>query len=505
MATPPKTLTDKLCKTLPQGRYRDAATPGLRLLVGKRARTFEFNAKIRGRIIRAKLGKLSDGVDIKEARLRAQRARERVDAGLPIEHVPTALSPDTTLSYTFGEAWDRYVSERLSTLSSGKESEGFVRHNALDHFKALPLQSISRSDARQFSANLLKQVAKRQTDKQLALGKTPKPNVGHPTTRATHVALTTFFNWCIKNDLANINPFTGTMPEIQESVRDRVLSPEEIAIIMDALDDHPSPTYRGIVDLLIFTAMRLGEVTALRFGWIDFAEKEIRIPREHAKNAKVNIVALSDRALSVLRACRECAEGDPGLQRPGALAGAYVFSTGVNVHYSAESKDKKKLDALIADMKPDIEHWTHHDIRRSVATRAAMNGTLHEHVERGILRHYPDKLTATYQVQPYVAHARAALNQWAQQIDDAQEEWRAIRRDVIWANNNPEEYAEIVAENRVRQKTEGRIVDLKPNANGKGVQIIREGGTENNKGESGGPGSRYDRGHRGRKKREALH
>ncbi|HBM90123.1 MAG TPA: hypothetical protein DD437_16365 [Rhodobiaceae bacterium] len=503
MAKPPKTLTNNLCKTLPEGRYRDAATPGLRLLVGKRARTFEFNAKIRGQIIRAKLGKMSDGVDINEARLRAQRARDRVDAGQQIDQTPTALSPDTVLSYTFGEAWDRYVRERLSTLSSGKESEGFVRHNALDHFKSLPLQSITRSDARQFSANLLKKVAKRQTEKQLALGKTPKPNVGHPTTRATHVALTTFFNWCIKNDLASINPFTGTMPEIKETIRDRVLSPEEIAIIMDALSDHQSPTYRGIIDMLIFTAMRLGEVTALRFGWINFAEKQIRIPSEHAKNAKVNIVALSDSALFILKACRTFAESDPDLQAPGTLDEAYVFSTGVNVHYSAESKDKKKLDELIAKLKPDMEHWTHHDIRRSVATRAAMNGTLHEHVERGILRHYPDKLTATYQVQPYVAHARTALMLWAEQVEQAQSAWEEIRRDVIWTNDNPEAYADMEKAGRERETLEGRIVGLKPNANGNGGEIIREGGSAI-RAECDAAQSRYGRAHRGLKKRANL-
>lgn len=503
MAIETKTLTQPLCRKLPEGRYKDAATPGLYFTVGKSARTFALNVKVKGKVQYHKLGKMSDGVTITEARLRAARARDLLATGQQVQQTQTALSPETDLGMTFKEAWDKYVEEHLSGNRSGAKSASFVEHNALAEFASRSLKSITRAEARAYGERLKKDINKRRNAKLVANGKPPEENAGHATTKSTLVALKGFFNWCISRDWVDANPFHKTMPQLSIESRDRVLTPEELAIVMDALGDHPSPTYRGVIDTLIYTGMRVSEVTALRFGWIDFERGLITLPREVCKNKKVNLVTLPGRVVDIFNELRHLAETDPELSKSGAVNEAFVFSTGSNNRYQGLSKDRAKLQSIIEGIDPNFEKWVQHDLRRSVATGAAILGMSEEKIERGLLRHYPEALKGTYQLQKYVPEVRAVLDKWVEQIDQAQAAWEEVRRGVIWANNNPETRAAYQKLNDENEKLHGRIVGLKPNANGKGGEIIREGGVLNQdaaNAEIAPQGSRYGRAHSKRKR-----
>jgi integrase len=64
-----------------------------------------------------------------------------------------------------------------------------------------------------------------------------------------------------------------------ERRRERMLSPEELARLGDALAGHDASPYAvAAIRLLILTGARLGEVLGLRWDWVDFERGEARLP-----------------------------------------------------------------------------------------------------------------------------------------------------------------------------------------------------------------------------------
>jgi integrase len=64
-----------------------------------------------------------------------------------------------------------------------------------------------------------------------------------------------------------------------ERKRERMLSPDELARLGDALVGYDGSPYTvAAVKLLVFTGARLGEVLGLKWEWIDFGRGEARLP-----------------------------------------------------------------------------------------------------------------------------------------------------------------------------------------------------------------------------------
>jgi len=106
------------------------------------------------------------------------------------------------------------------------------------------------------------------------------------------------------------------------------------------------------------------------------------------------------------------------------LGGKFLFSsTAGKTPVSGYSKGKARLDRILAkraaeaaaergeDPPPPMEHWTPHDIRRSVATGMAEMGIPGEHIEQ-LLGHSMEKLKRTYNKHTYAAEVREAMLRW---------------------------------------------------------------------------------------------
>ena len=65
-----------------------------------------------------------------------------------------------------------------------------------------------------------------------------------------------------------------------------------------------------------------------------------------------------------------------------------------------------------------FEHWTLHDIRRTVRTRLGALG-VQPHVAEAVLNHLPPKLIRTYDRNPYGTEKRSALSAWSGQLQTA--------------------------------------------------------------------------------------
>ena len=103
-----------------------------------------------------------------------------------------------------------------------------------------------------------------------------------------------------------------------ERKRERYLRGEELARLGEAMA-HAAGTERpealALVRLLLLTGARLGEIQALRWEWIDWRGRRMRLP-DSKTGAKT--IYLSEAALAVLQACgpREVGLVVPGV-RPG--------------------------------------------------------------------------------------------------------------------------------------------------------------------------------------------
>jgi hypothetical protein len=81
--------------------------------------------------------------------------------------------------------------------------------------------------------------------------------------------------------------------------------------------------------------------------------------------------------------------------------------------YSGWSRSKERLDEKLS-----LEHWTPHDLRRTLSTGLRKLGVL-PHVVEAVLNHLPDKLVRTYaptEQDIYADEKRAALDLWADHV-----------------------------------------------------------------------------------------
>src|SRR5262249_40932867 len=136
--------------------------------------------------------------------------------------------------------------------------------------------------------------------------------------------------------------------------RDRVLDDLELAQIMLASQKIGGP-YGGIVRFLALTGQRRGEVAGLTLGGLDLVGRLWTLPRTRTKNAKTQVVHLSEQSMAVLR--------EVGRHGP------YVFSPTGNKPFQSFSQYKRLLDQLSS-----VTNWRLHDLRRTCVSGMARLG-----------------------------------------------------------------------------------------------------------------------------------
>ena len=159
-----------------------------------------------------------------------------------------------------------------------------------------------------------------------------------------------------------------------------------------------------LVQLLILTGQRLGEVAEMTWGEIDLAGKMWTLPKERCKNGRAHQVPLSPQALAIL-------ESLPRVDSERGL----VFTTNGKTPISGFSKARARLGAAL----PDAPHWTFHDLRRSAATGMAALGVAIPVVER-VLNHVSGSfggIVGVYQRHGYFDERRDALDRWARHVE----------------------------------------------------------------------------------------
>jgi integrase len=210
-------------------------------------------------------------------------------------------------------------------------------------------------------------------------------------------ALSAFFAWSMREGLCEQNPCIGTNRPKENPARDRVLSDSELAAIWRACgdDDHGR-----IVRLLILTGCRRAEIGGLAWSEIDDAGTWT-LPKARSKNGRPHALPLPLMALRIVESVPRMVGRDQlfGMRSPNG--------------FSAWDLRKGELDA-----RSGVADWTHHDLRRTVATRMADLGIL-PHVIEQILNHvsgHKGGIAGVYNRSSYEREVRAALAMWEDHI-----------------------------------------------------------------------------------------
>jgi integrase len=100
------------------------------------------------------------------------------------------------------------------------------------------------------------------------------------------VAAKIFFKWAVRNGYVEHNPCEA-FSTIKRLPRERVLSDDELRLVFKtALEG--SSTFSQIVALLVLTGQRRSEVAAIKWEWIDSAERTITLPASLTKNRRTH-------------------------------------------------------------------------------------------------------------------------------------------------------------------------------------------------------------------------
>ena len=283
----------------------------------------------------------------------------------------------------FAKALDAFVEgycKRYNRPSTAAETERLLKVYFLPVWQRRSVETITKADV----AAALEPVMKRGS-KMAA--------------RHAFAAIRKMLNWLVEQGAIETSPCLGMKPPAKAGSRDRVLTDDELKAIWQAASGIGYP-FGPIVQVLMLTAQRRGEVAAMQWGDLDLEKGVWTIPADRTKNAKPHAVPLSVTARDLLRR----------IPRTGS---AYVFPARGKPKqpYAGYSKGKRELDAAAG-----LHDWTLHDIRRTAATGMARLGIAPHIVER-VLNHVSGTFAGVagiYNRFRYEDEMREALNKWEQ-------------------------------------------------------------------------------------------
>jgi integrase len=306
-------------------------------------------------------------VSLKDARVAAKKA--------------LAAPPDLTRSVTLNEAVTLYP----------KHCEGRVRARTLHSYKYTLNRHFSDQAMRLRSLT---------TEKVLAT----VDGLSHTPSEQLHFFLIakTFFRFCVIRKLLVQSPLEGLPAPGKRALRERVLSDRELKLVWLAADADSAQLSR-IIQMCILTGQRRGEISQLRWEYIDTRERTITLPGSITKNHKQHMFPYGDMFEKVLVRV----PSKEGYLFPGRTD---------NECFWGWSRGKQNFDKLC----PLNQHWQLHDLRRVFYTNMAALGVA-PHVCARLVNHSSgiagiSAISAVYNKFQYFDEMRAAIQLWENKL-----------------------------------------------------------------------------------------
>ena len=312
----------------------DATLPGFGLRVtDKGKRSWVVMYRIRGRQRRMTLGHYP-AFSLAEAREEARTALRSVEYGEdPAEEKLAAKRKPPTL---FSESVDQFIELYAKPKNRGwKETRRLLKKNVEPHFRFLSIHDVTRRHVIDVLDGIVARGAPTQANRTLA-------------------AIRKLYNWSMDRGVIDHNPVTGLKPPAKETVRDRVLTDEEVKRLWSAWNSLDWP-FGPLFKLLLITGQRRSEVAGMKWSDIDFDKNIWTIPRELAKNDRTHDVPLSPLAVEIFENVPRFVKRD------------LIFSTNGRTPVSGFGRPKK-----LVDEKSEVTDWRLHDLRRTAASGMAL-------------------------------------------------------------------------------------------------------------------------------------
>jgi integrase len=220
------------------------------------------------------------------------------------------------------------------------------------------------------------------------------------------VALKIFLRWTVKHRMLERSPIELVSVPSRQGGRERTLSKEEVTAVYEAAKQTAYP-YGTIVQLLLLTGQRRGEIAALQWSWIDRVGKIITLPSSITKNRRQHAFPYGD----VVEAIIETIPVEGDFLFPASRTNVSGNPTTI---FNGWGKPKALLDAAIAEAGTAMPPWTLHDLRRTFATNLAALQTP-VHVTEKLLNHVSGTVSgvaAIYNRHTYMDEMREAVTNW---------------------------------------------------------------------------------------------
>ena len=383
----------------------DKIVPGLRLRVGTSgAKTFILRKRVAGKLRNLTLGRHTRLFGLAAARKKARDLLVDIESGKDIDRKQSSKRKSASDAATVSELFEVYLAnEVIGRKRTAREIERTFRYYIIPAIGDRMADTVTRGDV----TRLIETVA-------FERGRaTPRM------ARGVHQQLSSFYTWAMpKLDRLPANPCRDAWRPKASVARDRVLSDRELKALWLVAEEEGDP-FGFLVQLLILTAQRRGEVLNASWSEFDFKQHIWTIPAQRAKNGVANIVPLSSQALKILKALAE----DQGVDlNERVLPDLSLFPSRTNeiTNLSGLSKAWKRIvKAMEVRLECDVAHFTMHDIRRTVATGLqAMAIPLV--VSEAVLNHQSGSsrsgVAGVYHRHHFTVEKRDALEQWGSRV-----------------------------------------------------------------------------------------
>jgi integrase len=209
--------------------------------------------------------------------------------------------------------------------------------------------------------------------------------------RHAFVAIRTMMNWAVLRGLITNSP----VPPLRYKVpsRSRILSDDELTRVWHRAEAVGYP-YGTIVQLLILTGQRRGEIAGLRRGWI--SDDAITFPVGFCKNKREHKIPIGSLTKDIIAA----------IPKTGDLL--FPARGKSDQPFNGWSKAKRQFDHPL-----EIAPYTLHDLRRTYSSNLAKAG-VPIHVTERLLNHVSGTISgvaAVYNRHDYWEEIRVAVSQ----------------------------------------------------------------------------------------------
>jgi integrase len=243
------------------------------------------------------------------------------------------------------------------------------------------------------------------------------PDKSDARARGLFVALSSFFTWAQQHRVVELNPCRTVPRPAAATVRDRVLTSDEVRWFWQAAEAADAPRiasapkpFASLLKLLLLTGARLNEVAGMTRDELH-DDGSWHLAGSRTKNKKPHVVPLPPLARDLITRM----PGDSGL----------VFSTTGTSPVSGWSRMKKRLDAAMLALarkerggKATIPPFRLHDLRRTAVTGMAELGIRPDVIELTVnhVSGHRGGIAGVYNRSELLDGRRAALARWSQHV-----------------------------------------------------------------------------------------